>query len=61
MKLTRSAGQTGQGPADWFTGTVFINTVRNPDVSQPSAAPMCASHPVPARLGTPTPMAKRFT
>jgi hypothetical protein len=49
MKLTRSTGQTGQGPADWFTGTVFINTVRNPDVSQPSAAPMCASHPVPVK------------
>jgi quercetin dioxygenase-like cupin family protein len=32
MKLTRSAGQTGQGSADWFTGTVFIDTVRNPDV-----------------------------
>jgi hypothetical protein len=32
MKLTRSAGQTGHGSADWFTGTVFIDTVRNPDV-----------------------------
>ena len=31
MRLTESAGRTGQGPADWFTGTVFIDTVRNPD------------------------------
>jgi quercetin dioxygenase-like cupin family protein len=31
MKVTRSAGQTVQGPADWFTGTVFMDTVRNPD------------------------------
>ena len=31
MKITPSAGKTAQGPADWFTGTVFIDTVRNPD------------------------------
>jgi quercetin dioxygenase-like cupin family protein len=31
MKVTQSSGQTGQGPDDWFTGTVFIDTVRNPD------------------------------
>jgi quercetin dioxygenase-like cupin family protein len=31
MKITPSAGKTAQGPADWFTGTVVIDTVRNPD------------------------------
>jgi quercetin dioxygenase-like cupin family protein len=31
MRVTKSGGNTGQGPADWFTGTVFIDTVRNPD------------------------------
>jgi quercetin dioxygenase-like cupin family protein len=31
MKFTKSGGNTVQGPADWFTGTVFIDTVRNPD------------------------------
>jgi quercetin dioxygenase-like cupin family protein len=31
MKITPSAGKTAQGPGDWFTGTVFIDTVRNPD------------------------------
>ena len=31
MRLTQSAGRTGRGPADWFTGTVFLDTVRNPD------------------------------
>lgn len=31
MKITKSSGKTGQGPADWFTGTVFIDPVRNPD------------------------------
>ena len=31
MKLTRSAGQTVTGPGDWFTGTVYIDGIRNPD------------------------------
>ena len=31
MKITPSAGDTVQGPADWFTGTVFIDAVRSPD------------------------------
>jgi quercetin dioxygenase-like cupin family protein len=32
MKYTkRTAGSTGQGPADWFTGTVAIDPIRNPD------------------------------
>jgi len=31
MKFTPSSGGTVRGPAEWFTGTVFIDTVRNPD------------------------------
>ena len=31
MKLTRSGGQTASGPESWFTGTVFIDGIRNPD------------------------------
>ena len=31
VKYTKSGGQTGVGPADWFTGTVFIDGIRNPD------------------------------
>lgn len=31
MKSTRSGGQTGHGPAEWFTGDVLIDTIRNPD------------------------------
>ena len=31
MKFTKSGGQTGIGPEDWFTGTVYIDGVRNPD------------------------------
>jgi quercetin dioxygenase-like cupin family protein len=31
MKITPSGGETGHGPADRFTGTVYIDIVRNPD------------------------------
>jgi quercetin dioxygenase-like cupin family protein len=31
MKITQSSTNTAQGPADWFTGAVLIDTVRNPD------------------------------
>jgi quercetin dioxygenase-like cupin family protein len=31
MKLTRSSGATNLGPAEWLTGTVYIDGVRNPD------------------------------
>lgn len=31
MRITPSGGRTAAGPADWFTGTVFIDGVRDPD------------------------------
>ncbi len=31
MRYTRSQGTTGAGPASSFTGTVFVDTIRNPD------------------------------
>jgi quercetin dioxygenase-like cupin family protein len=30
MKLTRSGAATGKGPADWFTGDVYIDAVAEP-------------------------------
>jgi quercetin dioxygenase-like cupin family protein len=27
MEITRDANETGVGPSDWFTGTVYIDTV----------------------------------
>ena len=30
MQITRNSLETGQGPRDWFTGTVFIDTVATP-------------------------------
>jgi quercetin dioxygenase-like cupin family protein len=31
VKITQSGGQTERGPADWFTGDVYIDTIKNPD------------------------------
>ena len=31
MQMTRNTLDTGGGPADWFTGTVFIDTITSPD------------------------------
>jgi quercetin dioxygenase-like cupin family protein len=31
MKYIRSNNQTGTGPGDWFTGSVYIDGIRNPD------------------------------
>jgi len=30
MRLTRSGGQSAAGPTDWFTGTVWLDGIRNP-------------------------------
>jgi quercetin dioxygenase-like cupin family protein len=30
MEITRNSTETGQGPADWFTGSVYIDVVATP-------------------------------
>jgi quercetin dioxygenase-like cupin family protein len=30
MKITRSSNATSKGPADWFTGDVYIDTIAEP-------------------------------
>ena len=30
MQITRSSLATGTGPADWFTGDVYVDTITNP-------------------------------
>jgi len=30
MQITRSAGETMRGPADWFTGDVYVDTIAAP-------------------------------
>ena len=31
MRLTQNDQRTAAGPADWFTGTVYVDPVRDPD------------------------------
>jgi quercetin dioxygenase-like cupin family protein len=31
VRFTPSGGQSTPGPADWFTGTVFVDGIRSPD------------------------------
>ena len=39
MQITRSSSETTRGPADWFTGDVYIDTIAVPsDVSRLGAA-----------------------
>ena len=33
MQLTRNSVETGHGPSDWFTGTVYVDTVAAPSGS----------------------------
>src|SRR4051794_1814778 len=54
MKLTRSGGQTATGPADWFTGTVYIDGIRNPH-EQPPAGSAHVRFPPGARTAWPPP------
>jgi quercetin dioxygenase-like cupin family protein len=38
MKITRSSAETAKGPADWFTGDVYIDAVAMPDAPARAAA-----------------------
>ena len=38
MQITRNTLETGTGPADWFTGTVFIDTIAAPTEVAPVGA-----------------------
>ena len=38
MQITRSAADTAKGPADWFTGDVYIDTVASPSAPARVAA-----------------------
>ena len=61
MKFTPSSQPTNQGPADWFTGTVFIDGVRNPDEQSAIAASTFGSRREHALPGTTTPRGRPST
>src|SRR5437879_8185501 len=45
MQITRNTLETSAGPDDWFTGTVFIDTVTAPSEASPVGA--AAAHFTP--------------
>jgi quercetin dioxygenase-like cupin family protein len=45
MEITRNSNETAAGPADWFTGTVYIDTVATP--SGPSRLAAASVHFTP--------------
>ena len=47
MEITRSSTETMPGPAEWFTGAVFIDTVATP--SEPSRLAAASVHFTPGR------------
>ena len=30
MQITRNTLETGRGPSEWFTGTVYLDTIATP-------------------------------
>jgi hypothetical protein len=55
MQITRSSIETQKGPADWFTGDVYIDAIAAPAGTSTFAAAMVPSPPAPGPRGTPTP------
>jgi hypothetical protein len=45
MQVTRNSLDTATGPSDWFTGTVYINTIATP--SEPSRLAAASVHFAP--------------
>jgi len=45
MQITRNSLQTATGPSDWFTGTVYIDTVAT--ASEPSRLQAASVHFTP--------------
>jgi quercetin dioxygenase-like cupin family protein len=45
MQLTRNSADTASGPADWFTGDVYIDTITTP--TAPSRLSAAAVHFTP--------------
>ena len=46
MQITRNSLETNTGPGDWFTGTVYIDTVATP--AEPSRVAASSVHFTPA-------------
>ena len=55
MQIARSSIETQKGPADWFTGDVYIDAVAAPEATSTFAAALVHfTRPARAPPGTPT-------
>ena len=61
MQITRTTVETGRGPADWFTGNVYIDAVATPSGGSRLSASSVHFTPARAPRGTPIPTARRST
>ena len=61
MKITHSTTDTLKGPADWFTGDVYIDMIPGPSAPSRLNAAAVHSHPGARNRGpgTPTHSARR--
>ena len=50
MKITRNLTETGRGPADWFTGDVYIDTVSTEFYSCTNGTWELSTSPTPSQL-----------
>jgi hypothetical protein len=51
MRTTRSSIETQKGPADWFTGDVYIDAVAAPEATSIFAAASVVLAEIPIRAG----------
>jgi hypothetical protein len=51
MRITRSSIETQKGPADWFTGDVYIDAVAAPEATSTFAAASVVLAEIPIRAG----------
>ena len=61
MLITRDSLATTPGPADWFTGKVYLDTIATPAPPSRVAAAASTSPPRPGLRGTRTRSARRST
>ena len=55
MEVTRNGIETRPGPAEWFTGAVYIDVIATPSGPSRLSASSVHFHRVRERPGTPTP------
>ena len=59
MQITRTSSDSSTpGPAEWFTGVVYVDGIAAPAAPARAAGAWVHFTPAPGRRGTPTPWAR---